>query len=90
MLDSAYNEVTMKNALLTALDTLNYYHCTHLHSYTEDIPVSKRLADWSDHYVQNIDFQIPGIRNEITLNGKTTAITLEQAEIIGYFGEDEE
>lgn len=87
MLDSAYNAVTMKNALLTALDTLNYYHCTHLHSYTEDIPVSQRLPDYSDNYVQKISLEIPGIKNEPTLNGKTIATTLTEVETTGQFGE---
>ena len=87
MLDSAYNGVTMKNALMTALDSLNYYHCTHLHSYTEDIPVSKRLPDYSDHYVQNIKFEIPGLKNEITLNGKNIATVMQEVETTGQFGD---
>lgn len=87
MLDSAYNGVTMKNALLTALDSLNYYHCTHLHSYTSDIPVSDRLPDWSDHYVQNYVLEVPGIKNEITLNNKTAAISLQEVETTGQFGD---
>lgn len=87
MLDAAYNAVTMKNALLTALDSLNHYHCTHLHSYTEDIPVSKRLPDYSSHYVQNITLEVPGIKNEITLNGKTAAVNPQEVETTGQFGE---
>ena len=90
MLDCAYNAVTMKNALLTALDSLNYYHCTHLHSYPEDTPVSERLEDWSDHYVQNLDISVTGIENEITLNGKDSAIKTEDVEYVGWFESEEE
>lgn len=87
MLDSAYNAVTMKNALITALDTLNYYHCTHLHSYPESTPVSQRLPDYSDHYVQNIRLEVAEIKNEPTLNNKSLATTLQDVETTGQFGD---
>ena len=87
MLDKAYNGVTMKNALLTALDSLNFYHCSHLHTYPDDTPVSLRLPDYSHAYKQDIDLHVDGIEAEITLNDKNMAIELQTTETNGYFGE---